>query len=524
MDNKEILGSILEEVKSMRKELNELRLYVYKNVPQTNEEKAPAIVNEGEAEMRNENSQSLMNIIGQTQNMMSLNEKDNNKLQEQIIQCFLGGKQVERKDEKIEEKAQDEKLVVKIDEDEKVEKKEDKIDNAEKEKSVIPENVIECVFQRTHLHPTKCLFDTKVDKIVPSVFFAKTKNQKNVLIHVETKSGSFGSFHSLMPKEVMQDTFDGDKSLFIYSDSGKTTLFNPKRSADAIPTYFQDGSKNLFGIFYGFWLKKTMGFIIDGEIGNFFGAKTEFTEKEGDVTRITAWICGFHYVIQAEKMREEDTVRFDVGNGEVLSIIDEKVEGTFLEGKYEIEGSASEIFGKSLVKEKVGPNEKVTISFDVIEIGESVRLKTYDEQKEQVLKLKSRGKELIDTSSFEDAASVYESCCAILHTMLDDKRYQEHIEDIKKQLALIHSNLSLCFLKLDRLDETKEQSEEVLKFDKNNVKAFYRIGVVLNKKKSYPLALNYLKKALNLAKGDGLIQREYNVSANNIIRIAKEKK
>ena len=93
---------------------------------------------------------------------------------------------------------------------------------------------------------------------------------------------------------------------------------------------------------------------------------------------------------------------------------------------------------------------------------------------------------------------------------------------MKNQLSLIHSNMALCYLKLDNLEEVEMECDEVLKFDENNVKAMYRKGVVLNKKQQYKLALNYLKKALSLSPKDGLIIKEYNFAIVKINELHKK--
>ncbi|EDR23275.1 fk506-binding protein, putative [Entamoeba dispar SAW760] len=228
------------------------------------------------------------------------------------------------------------------------------------------------------------------------------------------------------------------------------------------------------------------------------------------------------YSIQSNLTKEENEIQFVIGEGSVLPFIENFVINKRIGEKYQIITKGKEIFGEEGFGERIKSEEEVKIIIKILEGKEIKKPKAFEECIKEIIKTKEKGKEKITKKEYKEAIKIYQECAAELHNLIDDINYQKYNEEIKKQLLLIHSNMALCWLKLENWNETKQQSEEVLKFDPVNVKALYRIGVVLNKKEQYSLALNYLKKAMTLAEQDGLIRKEYNFAANNINKITKK--
>ncbi|KAL7717464.1 peptidylprolyl isomerase [Entamoeba marina] len=223
---------------------------------------------------------------------------------------------------------------------------------------------------------------------------------------------------------------------------------------------------------------------------------------------------------QGENIEENNNVTFVVGKHEVLPAIEKHIIECQVSGKYQIVGSAASLFGKGGFGNRFNDSCEIVIEVDVLDAFDNNSEKSFESQIDNVKALKEEGKTHITKKQYREAIKVYEKCCGILHTMLDDDIYQGNNVDIRNHLALIHSNIALCYLKLEDYNNTKEQSDEVLKYDPQNAKAFYRIGIALNKKEQFSLALNYLKKSMEFMPDDGLIRREY----NNTVRQLHERR
>ena len=222
------------------------------------------------------------------------------------------------------------------------------------------------------------------------------------------------------------------------------------------------------------------------------------------------------YTLEINEVKEENEITFNVGAEQILPFLDNFVVEKHNHEKYEIETNASVIFGKEDHGDHIDDKNILKLTVEILDVKDGEIIKTYDEQMKEILEKKEQGKGFIQKQQYQNAIEIYQQCAANLHELLDNKEYTKKHEEVKNQLALIHSNMALCYLKLENWEEVEMECDEVLKFDENNIKALYRKGIVLNKKEEYKLALNYLKKALSLSPKDGLIIKEYNLTCSKI--------
>jgi tetratricopeptide (TPR) repeat protein len=68
----------------------------------------------------------------------------------------------------------------------------------------------------------------------------------------------------------------------------------------------------------------------------------------------------------------------------------------------------------------------------------------------------------------------------------------------EKLLISLYNNKALCNFKLKNFGKTIEDCEKVLKIDKNNLKALYRISLALEKLNRFKEALTFCQKGLHM--------------------------
>ena len=77
----------------------------------------------------------------------------------------------------------------------------------------------------------------------------------------------------------------------------------------------------------------------------------------------------------------------------------------------------------------------------------------------------------------EKASYYYAQSLLIFYYLIPDNDEEENESQALKMSC--HLNQSLCFLKMKRFDDSLQESNEVLRIDKTNVKGLYRKATVL---------------------------------------------
>ncbi|BFU24716.1 hypothetical protein EHI8A_113810 [Entamoeba histolytica HM-1:IMSS-B] len=279
MDRDKLLLMLLTEIKEMRNELNELRDYVHSNLPTGN------IPRQNYSQSSNLSSNLNLQTIGE--NTLGL-LPDVTVTPPMSPRKTLITKKVEPvKVHQLFENNMDFLQNVDGPAETPTQPRPENITNKQYE------SVIERVSQKINKTIKSCVYDSSFDEIKPSKFYEKTKLLNNVIICVETTNGIFGSFHSVMPKEIMQDMINGDEQLIIFEEClSDIQIYRPKLPKEAVCSFFGDSSKNLFGIFYGYWLKVNKTYIIDSMIyENYTNTINAFKTNSGEFKRISVWVC-----------------------------------------------------------------------------------------------------------------------------------------------------------------------------------------------------------------------------------------
>ena len=125
-------------------------------------------------------------------------------------------------------------------------------------------------------------------------FFSHAKFLENVVVLVETENRVFGSFHSFLPKSLMQDMVKKDDEMFVFEEveKGSVKIVKPKNAFETIPCFFGEKSNNVFGIFSGYWLKSSGSYVVDeGFHQAFANVSNIFSMKSGEMKRLSLWLC-----------------------------------------------------------------------------------------------------------------------------------------------------------------------------------------------------------------------------------------
>ncbi len=109
---------------------------------------------------------------------------------------------------------------------------------------------------------------------------------------------------------------------------------------------------------------------------------------------------------------------------------------------------------------------------------------------------KNEGDDFLKSKQWENANNAYEKALLqLFYTFSDDPDEDKKVEAIK---ASINLNMSMCKINLGKYDEAIGYCQEVLRIDKNNLKAMYRIAHSYFKKENFEDSRKTIDQALKL--------------------------
>jgi tetratricopeptide (TPR) repeat protein len=109
---------------------------------------------------------------------------------------------------------------------------------------------------------------------------------------------------------------------------------------------------------------------------------------------------------------------------------------------------------------------------------------------------KNEGDDFLKSKQWENANNSYEKALLqLFYTFSDDPEEDKKVESIK---ATINLNMSMCKINLGKYEEAIGYCQEVLRIDKNNLKAMYRIAHSYFKKEKFDESRKFIDQALKI--------------------------
>ena len=109
---------------------------------------------------------------------------------------------------------------------------------------------------------------------------------------------------------------------------------------------------------------------------------------------------------------------------------------------------------------------------------------------------KSEGDDFLRAKNWTDANNAYEKALLqLFYTFSDDPEEDKQVEIVK---ASINLNMSMCKINLGKYDEAIGYCQEVLRIDKNNMKAIYRTAYSYFKKEKFEESRKFIDLGLKV--------------------------
>jgi len=114
---------------------------------------------------------------------------------------------------------------------------------------------------------------------------------------------------------------------------------------------------------------------------------------------------------------------------------------------------------------------------------------------ERSQKLKEEGNKAFSNGQYEKALSIYTKALEILHS-----NHQGGIQnvDYNQISSVLDLNISMCYYKLGKLEQSLSFVDRALENNSEYVKAYYRKSVILKDMKNYQDSIICLKRLLGL--------------------------
>lgn len=109
---------------------------------------------------------------------------------------------------------------------------------------------------------------------------------------------------------------------------------------------------------------------------------------------------------------------------------------------------------------------------------------------------KNEGDDFLKLKQWENANNAYEKALLqLFYTFSDDPEEDKKVETIKCSINL---NMSMCKINLNKYEEAIGYCQEVLRIDKTNLKAIYRIAYSYFKKENFSESRNFINQGLKI--------------------------
>lgn len=121
-----------------------------------------------------------------------------------------------------------------------------------------------------------------------------------------------------------------------------------------------------------------------------------------------------------------------------------------------------------------------------------------------VEELKRRGRATVGSKNYPEAERLYGKGIDVTVSILDETKDDES----KKDLAILHSNRSLCRMQLGKTEEALEDADSAVKYDPAYTKAHWRQGTARTARGRHGEAIASFEKALSLEPGNKALKKE----------------
>jgi len=193
-------------------------------------------------------------------------------------------------------------------------------------------------------------------------------------------------------------------------------------------------------------------------------------------------------------------------------VVNKETEKPYVKEEKRVIGSTDykkyEDLSKKIELEEITKSEKTN---DILKMGcnndrrkERQLLDKPSKDKLEAAKIfKTEGDDNLKLKQWEDAVNSYEKALLqLFYTFSDEPEEDKQVEKLK---MAINSNLSMCKINLSRYDEAIGYCDEVLRIDKNNIKAIYRIAFSYFKKDQFEESYKFIDKGLEIEKDNSAL-------------------
>lgn len=225
-----------------------------------------------------------------------------------------------------------------------------------------------------------------------------------------------------------------------------------------------------------------------------------------------------HYVGKLEKdgtvfdsSRERNMpFKFQLGQGDVISGWDICVASMRKGEKCSVRIESKYGYGETGFTPTIPPNSVLIFEIELIsfkEVKKSAFDYTDEEKVQAAYELKEEGNELFKNNATEEAIVKYkEALDFFMHT----EEWENELAEKKKNIEIhCHLNLSMSYNKIRDYANAIDHANKVLKLDKNNSKALYRLGVANMNFGFLEDAKDNLLKAAQLNPKDVEVRKKY---------------
>ena len=164
-----------------------------------------------------------------------------------------------------------------------------------------------------------------------------------------------------------------------------------------------------------------------------------------------------------------------------------------------------EVLSKEIeIEEKEQSKETNTMDKDKLKMGCSNDLRKerqlYDKPTKEKIEacslFKTEGDQFIKAKDYKKATDCYEKGLLQLFYTFEDSLEEE--KEVEKLKISLNSNIALCKINNNEFKESIGYLTEVIKLDKVNVKAIYRLSYVYFKLEDFETSKNYIADGLNI--------------------------
>ncbi|EUD64865.1 peptidylprolyl isomerase [Plasmodium inui San Antonio 1] len=217
--------------------------------------------------------------------------------------------------------------------------------------------------------------------------------------------------------------------------------------------------------------------------------------------------------------------KFHLGQGEVIKGWDICVASMTKNEKCSVRLDSKYGYGEEGCGESIPGNSVLIFEIELISFREakkSIYDYTNEEKIQAAFDLKEQGNDFFKKNEINEAISKYKEA---LDFFIHAEDWDGELSEKKKNIEIIcNLNLSTCYNKNKDFPNAIAHASKVLKFEKNNVKALYKLGVANMHFGFLEVARENLYKAASLSPNNVEIRNSYDACLNKLKEARKRDK